>query len=171
MAFMLVEGASRHYQRQPRGTRCRHLASRIAAFIKGVQTLLDAFFLHTKAKVISVLSPLQVPAEVAMWLWNEVGILKHSSTLHPKLLITSPCLLRVNSTTTKPSTCPSSSPPAAVDTLRAAYSEINLVDPASTAYTGLCKLLDSLSQDDLKVLRDANIKWITSLADERVTKH
>jgi len=107
---MLVEGASRHYQRQPRGTRCRHLASRIAAFIKGVQTLLDAFFLHTKAKVISVMSPLQVPAEVAMWLWNEVGILKHSSTLHPKLLITSPCLLRVNSTTTKPSTCPSSSP-------------------------------------------------------------
>ena len=40
-----------------------------------------------------------------------------------------------------------------------------------TAYTGLCKLLDSLSQDDLKVLRDANIKWISSLADERVTKH
>jgi len=61
--------------------------------------------------------------------------------------------------------------PAAVDTLRAAYSEINLVDPANTAYTGLCKLLDSLSQDDLKVLRDANIKWISSLADERVTKH
>jgi hypothetical protein len=39
-----------------------------------MQTLLDAFFLHTKAKVIYVLSPF--PAEVAMWLWNEV----HSET-------------------------------------------------------------------------------------------
>ena len=168
---MLVEGASRHYQRQPRGTRCRHLASRIAAFIKGVQTLLDAFFLHTKAKVISVLSPLQVPAEVAMWLWNEVGILKHSSTLHPKLLITSPCLLRVNSTTTKPSTCPSSSPPPRSTRFAQPTARSISSTRPGTAYTGLCKLLDSLSQDDLKVLRDANIKWISSLADERVTKH
>ena len=58
--------------------------------------------------------------------------------------------------------------PAAVDTLRAAYSEINLVDPASTAYTGLSKLLDSLSQDDLKLLRDADIRWISSMAEDRL---
>ena len=58
--------------------------------------------------------------------------------------------------------------PSAAETLRAAYGEINGVDPTNSAYTGLANLLDSLSQDDLKLLRDANIKWISGLAEERV---
>jgi len=55
-----------------------------------------------------------------------------------------------------------------VEHLRVAYGAVDRVDPTSAAYTGLCKLLDTLSQDDLKTLRDANIKWISSLARNRV---
>jgi hypothetical protein len=58
--------------------------------------------------------------------------------------------------------------PAAVGTLRAAYGEINSVDPTNAANTGLSKLLDSLSQDDLKLLRDADIRWISSMAEDRL---
>ena len=58
--------------------------------------------------------------------------------------------------------------PAAVGTLRAAYGEINSVDPTNAAYTSLSKLLDSLSQDDLKLLRDADIRWISSMAEDRL---
>ena len=57
---------------------------------------------------------------------------------------------------------------AAVGTLRAAYGEINSVGPTSAAHTGLSKLLDSLSQDDLKLLRDADIRWISSMAEDRL---
>jgi hypothetical protein len=97
-------------------------------------------------------------------------ILKRNSTLHSKLFITGPQLLRVKSdipSTTEPHMSLKLTP-AAVETLRAAYGEINSVDPANAAYTGLSKLLDSLSQDDLKLLRDANIKWISSMAEDRM---
>jgi hypothetical protein len=58
--------------------------------------------------------------------------------------------------------------PDMVQHLRVAYGAVDRVDPTSAAYTGLCKLLDTLSQDDLKTLRDANIRWISSLARNRM---
>jgi hypothetical protein len=57
---------------------------------------------------------------------------------------------------------------AMVDTLRDAYAVVDRVDPTTPAYRGVCRLLDQMSQDDLKMLRDANIRWLSSLADERV---
>ena len=57
---------------------------------------------------------------------------------------------------------------AMVDTLRDAYAVVDRVDPTTPAYHGVCRLLDQMSQDDLKMLRDANIRWLSSLADERV---
>ena len=57
---------------------------------------------------------------------------------------------------------------AMLETLRAAYAAIDRVDPESPAYEGVCKLLDTFSQEDLKLFRDANIKWLSSLAGERV---
>ena len=58
--------------------------------------------------------------------------------------------------------------PHMMNTLRNAYAAVDRVDPTSGAYYGLVELLDNLSQDDLKILRDAKIKWISGLADERV---
>jgi hypothetical protein len=58
--------------------------------------------------------------------------------------------------------------PTMVNELRTAYGAINCVDPASGAYFAVCEILDSLSQEDLETLRDADIKWVSSLADERV---
>ena len=60
--------------------------------------------------------------------------------------------------------------PEMVAGLRAAYGAVTSVDPSSGAYYGLVELLDNLSQDDLRILRDANIRWISSLADERVER-
>jgi hypothetical protein len=59
--------------------------------------------------------------------------------------------------------------PEMVDTLRTAYAAVDRVDPSSGAYFGLIELLDNLPQEDLRILRDANIKWISSLADARVS--
>jgi hypothetical protein len=73
-------------------------------------------------------------------------ILKRNSTLHSKLFITGPQLLRVKSdipSTTEPHMSLKLTP-AAVETLRASYREIKSVDPTNAAYTGLSKLLDSL---------------------------
>jgi hypothetical protein len=58
--------------------------------------------------------------------------------------------------------------PDMMRTLRNAYAGVDHVDPTSEAYHGVCRLLDRLSQEDLRILRDANIRWLSSLADERV---
>jgi hypothetical protein len=58
--------------------------------------------------------------------------------------------------------------PMMVENLRAAYGAVDRVDTTGAHYRNLVKLLDSLSQTDLRILRDARIKWISSLASQRV---
>jgi len=55
-----------------------------------------------------------------------------------------------------------------VQTLRCKYSEIHSIDLDGESYGKLCNLLDSLSQDTLKALAAARIKWVSSLAKNRV---
>jgi hypothetical protein len=52
--------------------------------------------------------------------------------------------------------------------LRTRYAAINRIDPDGKAYAGICKLLGSLSQSDLKMLAGAKIKFISKLALNRV---
>lgn len=57
-----------------------------------------------------------------------------------------------------------------IDLLRAAYSDLERVDPTSKAYKRLIDLLNSLPQDKLKQLADANIKFVSVLAKNRIKK-
>lgn len=57
---------------------------------------------------------------------------------------------------------------AMIETLRTEYAKINRVDPCGEAYAKLAKLLSALSQDDLKMLAKANIRWVSSLALNRI---
>ncbi len=57
-----------------------------------------------------------------------------------------------------------------ITTLRKDYSTIDKIDPEGDGYKGLIKLLDSLAQEDLKQLADADIKFVSSLARNRLRK-
>ena len=59
---------------------------------------------------------------------------------------------------------------ATVEELRAAYSSINGIDPESPAYTKLTNLLDKMDQKTLKTIVDAKIKFVSSLALNRIKK-
>lgn len=52
--------------------------------------------------------------------------------------------------------------------LRKEYGTVNRVDPDKPAYKALIKHLDSLSQDQLKELANAKIKFVSSLARNRL---
>lgn len=57
-----------------------------------------------------------------------------------------------------------------INELRAAYANVQKIDPCGPAYTKLVALLNSLPQDMLRELADANIKFVSLLARNRVKK-
>lgn len=57
-----------------------------------------------------------------------------------------------------------------LDKLRKSYSTINKIDPSHPTYTKLTKKLDSLPHEHLKQLANANIKFVSVLARNRVNK-
>jgi len=57
-----------------------------------------------------------------------------------------------------------------IDMLKTAYSGIQGIDPASAEYKRLIALLNSLDQKTLKDLADAKIKFVSSLARNRVKR-
>ena len=57
-----------------------------------------------------------------------------------------------------------------VNTLIRTYSTLNKVDPTSSTYDKLIKLLDSLDQKTLKQLVNANIKFVSMLARNRLKR-
>jgi hypothetical protein len=57
--------------------------------------------------------------------------------------------------------------PAQIKQLKEQYSKIDKIDPSSTTYKNLIKLLNSLSQPQLKQLAGLDIKFISALARNR----
>lgn len=51
--------------------------------------------------------------------------------------------------------------------LREEFGSIETINPEQPTYGKLCEFLDSCSNDYLKFLRDADIKWVSSLARNR----
>lgn len=54
--------------------------------------------------------------------------------------------------------------------LRTAYGALERVDPSSPVYENLLKALDLLDTPKLQMLADAQIKWVSMLARNRVTR-
>ena len=54
--------------------------------------------------------------------------------------------------------------------LRTAYGTLERVDPSSPVYENLLKALDLLDTPKLQMLADAQIKWVSMLARNRVTR-
>jgi hypothetical protein len=54
--------------------------------------------------------------------------------------------------------------------LRKEYGAIERVDPSSTIYENLINALDLLDTPKLQMLADAQIKWVSMLARNRVTR-
>ena len=52
-------------------------------------------------------------------------------------------------------------------TLRNNYGHIQSIDPEGGTYEKLCDFLDGLSDDHITILKDARIKWVSSLARNR----
>lgn len=57
-----------------------------------------------------------------------------------------------------------------VEELRDAYGSIERMDPSSPLYENLLKALDLLDTPKLQMLADANIKWVSMLARNRVQR-
>ena len=55
-------------------------------------------------------------------------------------------------------------------TLRASYSGLNGIDPDGKGYKALCKLLDSLSDEMLTLISEADIKFVSPLAINRCAR-
>jgi hypothetical protein len=55
-----------------------------------------------------------------------------------------------------------------LDTLRKNYSTINKINPSSPAYTKLIKLLNSLDNKALKQIANADVKFVSMLAKNRI---
>jgi len=55
-----------------------------------------------------------------------------------------------------------------INTLRKGYGKINFVDPSLPAYQKLTLFLDNMTQDQLKQLADAKIKFVSALARNRI---
>lgn len=54
--------------------------------------------------------------------------------------------------------------------LRAEYAKIERVDPGSPIYNNLINALDLMDTPKLQMLADAQIKWLSMLARNRVTR-
>lgn len=54
--------------------------------------------------------------------------------------------------------------------LRKEYGAIEKVDPSSPIYENMLKALDMLDTEKLQMLADAQIKWLSMLARNRVTR-
>jgi len=54
--------------------------------------------------------------------------------------------------------------------LKAEYSKINTIDPSSDTYKKLIAMLDKLDLKSLKALADANVKFVSKLAQNRVMR-
>ena len=54
--------------------------------------------------------------------------------------------------------------------LKAEYSKINTIDPDSDTYKKLIAMLDKLDLKSLKSLADANVKFVSKLAQNRVLR-
>jgi len=59
---------------------------------------------------------------------------------------------------------------AQIEKLRKEYGKINTVDPESSTYKSLIKQLDKMDQKLLKQVADAKIKFVSSLARNRLKK-
>jgi hypothetical protein len=57
-----------------------------------------------------------------------------------------------------------------IDVLKKEYESLSKIDPTSSSYKKLIKLLDSLPQDKLNQLANSNIKFISPLAKNRLIK-
>lgn len=60
--------------------------------------------------------------------------------------------------------------PAHLGKLRAEYAGIATVDPDGPTYPKICAMLDGMTQEALKQLAGADIKFLSSLARNRVRK-
>ena len=59
---------------------------------------------------------------------------------------------------------------AQIDRLKAEYSKISTIDPSGESYKKLIAMLDKLDHASLKKLADANIKFVSGLARNRVNR-
>lgn len=57
-----------------------------------------------------------------------------------------------------------------IETLRRKFSKIGAVDPDSPTYQKLTDMLDNMETADLKQLAEANIKFVSGLARNRVNR-
>lgn len=57
-----------------------------------------------------------------------------------------------------------------LDSLRKQFGAINTIDPMNSKYNNFIKILDNLSQDRLRQLASANIKFISKLAKNRLVR-
>lgn len=55
-----------------------------------------------------------------------------------------------------------------IKTLKDVYGKINKIDPSSSAYKRLTTLLDGLPKDQLKTIANADIKFVSLLAKNRL---
>ena len=55
-----------------------------------------------------------------------------------------------------------------IEELRERYGKIERIDPDGEAYKNLTAYLDNMSTDMLKMLVNAKIKWVSTLAQNRV---
>lgn len=59
---------------------------------------------------------------------------------------------------------------AQIEELRKQYATIDRVDPCAPTYKRLIAMLDSLTQEHLRLLSDAQIRWVSMLAKNRLGK-
>ena len=57
-----------------------------------------------------------------------------------------------------------------IEELRAEYAKVERVDPSSPLYENLIDALDLLDTPKLQMLADAQIKWVSMLARNRVNR-
>ena len=57
-----------------------------------------------------------------------------------------------------------------IQNLREEMSKVNGIDPEGPTYKRLCDFLDSLDTDILRMIRDADVKFMSALARNRVIR-
>ena len=60
--------------------------------------------------------------------------------------------------------------PQQIKTLQDAYGAVKTMDPSGGTYDNLCKFLDACEDGKLVALADAKIKWVSTLANNRIIK-
>ncbi len=55
-----------------------------------------------------------------------------------------------------------------IEALRREWAKVRTIDPCGDEYKNLCALLDALSQDQLKIVVAADIKFVSKLALNRI---